>query len=87
MKLPLAATRSTASSPTTKTRPGYATSYMLGSTSLAERLEVSRRKVDGPIRVRGDGTDRSGLPLFDVAEYLGRDETLARLRAGRARLG
>jgi glutamyl-tRNA synthetase len=54
--------------------------------SMAEQLDTSRSKLDGPIRVPVTGRSR-GLPLFDLFEYLGRDETLARLRAGRARLG
>ncbi|MEY2458502.1 MAG: glutamyl-tRNA synthetase [Acidimicrobiaceae bacterium] len=53
--------------------------------ALAERLGVSPRKIDAPLRVAVTGRT-VGLPLFDVFEYLGRDETLARLRAGRARL-
>jgi glutamyl-tRNA synthetase len=54
--------------------------------ALAERLETSRSKLDAPLRVPVTGRTR-GLPLFELFEYLGRDETLARLRAGRARLG
>jgi glutamyl-tRNA synthetase len=57
-----------------------------GFLASAERLELSPRKLDGPIRVALTGR-LVGLPLFDVAVYLGRDETLARLRTGRARLG
>ncbi|MEY2449016.1 MAG: glutamyl-tRNA synthetase, partial [Acidimicrobiaceae bacterium] len=53
--------------------------------ALAERLEVSPRKIDAPLRASVTGRT-VGLPLFDVFEYLGRDETLERLRAGRARL-
>jgi glutamyl-tRNA synthetase len=53
--------------------------------ALAERLDVSPRKIDAPLRVAVTGRT-VGLPLFDVFEYLGRDETLARLRAGLARL-
>jgi glutamyl-tRNA synthetase len=53
--------------------------------ALAERLEVSPRKIDAPLRVAVTGRV-VGLPLFDVFEYLGRDETLARLRAARSRL-
>jgi glutamyl-tRNA synthetase len=53
--------------------------------ALAERLEVSPRKVDAPLRVAVTGRT-VGLPLFDVLVHLGRDETLARLRAARARL-
>jgi glutamyl-tRNA synthetase len=54
--------------------------------SLASRLDVSRSKLDAPIRVPVTGRT-IGLPLFELFEYLGRDETVARLRAGRARLG
>jgi len=53
--------------------------------ALALRLEVSPRKIDAPLRVAVTGRT-VGLPLFDVLVYLGRDETLARLRAARARL-
>ena len=53
--------------------------------ALAERLEVSASKVQGPIRVAVTGR-MVGLPLFELLEYLGRDETLRRLRMGRARL-
>jgi glutamyl-tRNA synthetase len=53
--------------------------------ALAERLEVNPRKIDAPLRVAVTGRT-VGLPLFDVFEYLGRDETLARLRTGLARL-
>lgn len=54
--------------------------------ALAERLETSPSKLQGPIRVAVTGR-LVGLPLFELLAYLGRDETLARLRAGRARLG
>ncbi len=54
--------------------------------AIAEELEVSPRKVDAPLRVATTGRT-VGLPLFDVLEYLGRDETLARVRAARVRLG
>ncbi|HEV3226460.1 MAG TPA: glutamate--tRNA ligase [Acidimicrobiales bacterium] len=53
--------------------------------ALSERLETSASKVQGPIRVAVTGRI-VGLPLFELLEYLGRDETLARLRTGRARL-
>jgi len=53
--------------------------------ALAERLEVSPRKIDAPLRVAVTGRT-VGLPLFDVLVYLGREETLTRLRAARARL-
>jgi len=54
--------------------------------ALAERLEVSPRKIDAPLRVAVTGRT-VGLPLFDVLVYLGREETMARLHAARARLG
>ncbi|MEY2435173.1 MAG: glutamyl-tRNA synthetase [Acidimicrobiaceae bacterium] len=53
---------------------------------LAARLETSASKAQGPIRVAVTGRI-SGLPLFELLVHLGREETLARLRAGRARLG
>jgi glutamyl-tRNA synthetase len=52
---------------------------------LATRLEISPSKAQGPLRVAVTGR-MVGLPLFELFEHLGRDETLARLRAGRARL-
>jgi glutamyl-tRNA synthetase len=52
---------------------------------LAEGLEAAPRKIDGPLRVAVTGRT-VGPPLFDVFVHLGRDETLARLRAARARL-
>jgi glutamyl-tRNA synthetase len=54
--------------------------------ALAEQLDVSPRKIDGPIRVAVTGRT-VGLPLFELLELLGRDETMARLRTARARLG
>jgi glutamyl-tRNA synthetase len=54
--------------------------------ALAAALEVNKSKAQGPIRVAVTGRI-IGLPLFELLEHLGRDETLARLRAGRARLG
>lgn len=53
--------------------------------ALAEQLGISASKVQGPIRVAVTGR-MVGLPLFELLVHLGRDETLARLRAGRARL-
>jgi glutamyl-tRNA synthetase len=52
---------------------------------IAAQLEVSPSKAQGPLRVAVTGRMK-GLPLFELFEHLGRDETLARLRAGRARL-
>jgi glutamyl-tRNA synthetase len=54
--------------------------------TLAATLEVNKSKAQGPIRVAVTGRI-VGLPLFELLAHLGRDETLARLRAGRARLG
>jgi glutamyl-tRNA synthetase len=53
--------------------------------ALAERLGINASKVQGPIRVAVTGRI-VGLPLFDLLAYLGRDETLRRLRRGRERL-
>ena len=53
--------------------------------ALAERLEVSPAKAQGPVRVPITGRI-AGLPLFELLEWLGRDESLRRLEAGRARL-
>jgi glutamyl-tRNA synthetase len=53
--------------------------------ALAARLEVNASKLQGPIRVAVTGRI-VGLPLFELLEWLGRDETLRRLEAGRARL-
>jgi glutamyl-tRNA synthetase len=53
--------------------------------ALAERLGINASKVQGPIRVAVTGRI-VGLPLFDLLAYLGRDESLRRLRRGRERL-
>lgn len=53
---------------------------------LAEALGVGRKKFQAPIRVAVTGRS-VGPPLFESMEILGRDETLRRLRAARARLG
>ena len=53
---------------------------------LAVQLETSPSKLQGPIRVAVTGRI-VGLPLFEILEYLGRDETLSRLTAARGRLG
>ena len=53
--------------------------------TLAEQLGVSPRKIDAPLRVAVTGRT-VGLPLFEVLEYLGREETLTRVRTARARL-
>jgi glutamyl-tRNA synthetase len=42
-------------------------------------------KAQAPVRVATMGRSR-GLPLFEGLERLGRDETLRRLRAARARI-
>lgn len=51
--------------------------------ALIERLELKPRKAFGPIRVAATGASVSP-PLFESLELLGRDRSLARLRAGRA---
>jgi glutamyl-tRNA synthetase len=51
--------------------------------ALAERLELSPRKAFQPIRVAVTGSTVSP-GLFETLEVLGRDESLARLRAARA---
>jgi len=43
-------------------------------------------KAQAPVRVAVTGRS-VGLPLFESLEVLGRDRTLARLRAARAKLG
>jgi glutamyl-tRNA synthetase len=53
--------------------------------ALAEKLGMSASKVQGPIRVAVTGR-MVGLPLFELLEYLGQEETLERLRRARARL-
>lgn len=51
-------------------------------TALLENLELKPRKAFGPIRVAATGASVSP-PLFESLELLGRDRSLARLRAGR----
>jgi glutamyl-tRNA synthetase len=53
--------------------------------SYAEANDVSRGKVQAPVRVAVTGRT-VGPPLFESLEVLGRDETLRRLRAARSRL-
>lgn len=53
--------------------------------ALAERLEISAARLQGPVRVAVTGRI-VGLPLFDLLEYLGREKTLERLRVTRAQL-
>jgi len=51
-------------------------------TALLEKLELKPRKAFGPIRVAATGASVSP-PLFESLDLLGRDRSLARLRAGR----
>jgi glutamyl-tRNA synthetase len=51
-------------------------------TALLENLELKPRKAFGPIRVAVTGASVSP-PLFESMELLGRDRSIARLRAGR----
>ncbi|ANI39208.1 glutamate--tRNA ligase [Mycolicibacterium vaccae] len=50
--------------------------------ALIERLELKPRKAFGPVRVAVTGSTVSP-PLYESLELLGRDRSLARLRAGR----
>ncbi|HTQ20109.1 glutamate--tRNA ligase [Mycobacterium sp.] len=54
--------------------------------ALIDGLELKPRKAFGPIRVAATGTSISP-PLFESLELLGRDRSLARLRAARADAG
>jgi glutamyl-tRNA synthetase len=54
--------------------------------ALAEELDANRRKFQAPVRVALTGRS-VGPPLFESMVVLGRDTTLARLRAARAGLG
>ncbi|ORM29230.1 glutamate--tRNA ligase [Williamsia sp. 1135] len=51
--------------------------------ALVDKLELKPRKAFGPVRVAVTGSHISP-PLFESLELLGRDRTLARLRAARA---
>lgn len=55
-------------------------------TALLERLELKPRKAFGPIRVAVTGASVSP-PLFESMELLGRERSVARLRAGRDHAG
>lgn len=50
--------------------------------ALIDRLELKPRKAYGPVRVAVTGSSVSP-PLFESLELLGRERSLARLRAGR----
>ena len=52
---------------------------------VAEAHGLKLAKAQAPVRVAVTGRT-VGPPLFESLEILGRDETLARLRAARARL-
>ena len=53
--------------------------------SYAEQHEISKGKVQAPVRVSVTGRS-VGPPLFESLEVLGRDETLRRLEAAKVRL-
>jgi len=53
--------------------------------SYAEQHEISKGKVQAPVRVSVTGRS-VGPPLFESLEVLGRDETLRRLAAAKVRL-
>jgi glutamyl-tRNA synthetase len=52
---------------------------------IGERLGTSKKARQLPVRVALTGRDK-GIPLGEILEVLGRDETVRRLRAARARL-
>ncbi len=52
---------------------------------IGEQLTMPRKARQLPVRVALTGRDR-GIPLGDILDVLGRDETLRRLQAARARL-
>jgi glutamyl-tRNA synthetase len=52
---------------------------------VAEQTGVAVRDADRPIRLAVTGRS-AGPPLFQSLEALGRERTMARLRAARARL-
>src|SRR5918999_1595197 len=54
--------------------------------AVADDVEVGKKKVHAAVRVAVTGRT-VGLPLFESLEVLGRERTLARLRAARSRLG
>jgi glutamyl-tRNA synthetase len=66
--------------------PWEAPALQAAFNALADRLDVKANKLQGPIRVAITGR-MVGLPLFQLLEWLGRDESLRRLEAGRTRLG
>ena len=53
--------------------------------SYAEEREISKGKVQAPVRVSVTGRS-VGPPLFESLEVLGRDETLRRLAAAKVRI-
>ena len=57
-----------------------------GFMALGPTFEKNPSKLQGPIRVAVTGRI-VGLPMFGIFVYLGRDETMARLRKARASLG
>ncbi|MDH4145505.1 MAG: glutamate--tRNA ligase, partial [Acidimicrobiia bacterium] len=54
--------------------------------AVGERLGLKLGKAQAPVRLAAMGHS-VGPPLFESLEVLGRERTLARLRAARARLG
>jgi glutamyl-tRNA synthetase len=67
------------------TCPWEASSIHDALVGVAEEVGVQLRKVDAPVRLAVTGRS-FGPPLFDSLAALGRDRTLTRLRAARARL-
>jgi len=54
--------------------------------AVAEDVDVGKKRVHAAVRVAVTGRT-VGLPLFESLEVLGRERTLVRLRAARARMG
>ena len=65
--------------------PWEADAIMEATWRVAEPLDAKKAKAQAPIRVAVTGRT-VGPPLFPAMEVLGRDRTLQRLRAARARL-
>ena len=65
--------------------PWTSDELMAALRSVGEDLGLNLRKAQAPVRVAVTGRS-VGPPLFESLEVLGRDRTLARLRAARSRL-
>jgi glutamyl-tRNA synthetase len=86
MKLPVAAAALDAITDAYEAAPWERDELHARFMDVAARLETNPSKLQGPIRVAVTGR-MVGLPLFELLAFLGREETVARLRDARARLG